>query len=273
MGYPLGKAPLEDGTGTTPTDMQRILGAQYMTSGILPNGGLQVTGTSGMEYKVSAGACFMWTSSSSRLGVIVPVEATTVKTAPAPPTGSRTDTIYVDTDGSVKVTSEPQIPSGVAIAKFTVPAGVTGTSAAQQSLDRDYAIATGTSLGRLARWQDTGGGAASMAETVRHTSRFYVPSDRLLRFDLTTTIKSATNTPGQMYIELELKHSNGTWKRRMDVVHGPKWDTRSANWAVGTREGANTLTVRTKGTGGGSWQFSSAGSVTELSCWDMGPNR
>lgn len=284
MGYPLGKAPTQTGTvatpaemlvleGTTPADMQRILGAQYMTSGVLPNGGLTVSGTAKMAYKVEPGACFMWASYASRLGMLVPVDGVTVNTAPAPATGSRVDTIYVTGSGAVKVTQETKIPEGVAIAKFTVPAGITATTAATQSLDRDFAIATGTSLGRLAKWSDPGGGAAGMGETVRHTSRFWVPSDRLLRFDLTTTLKAATSKPGQMYIELDLKNRAGTWRRRMDVVYGPEWDTRSANWSVGTAEGANTLTVRTKGTGGGTWTFSSGGSVTELSCWDMGPNR
>lgn len=285
MGHPLGKAPVQVGTiptpeempifeGTTPQDMQRIIGAQYMTSGILPNGGLTVEGTSSMAYKVHGGAAFMWTSSTARLGMLVPVEGTTVNTVPAPSTGTRVDTIYVDGTGAVRVTQDAQIPGGVAIARFTVPAGITATTAALQSIDRDYAIPTGASMGRLARWVDPGGGAAGMGETVRHTERFFLPSDRLLRFDLTTTLRSAAAAaPGEMYIEVELQNKNGSWRRRMDVVYGKEWDTRSANWSVGTRDGANTIIVRTKGTGGGTWQFSSGASVTEMSVWDGGPNR
>lgn len=284
MGWPLGKAPKKIGEqaapetvdilqGTTPVDMQRILGAQYMTAGLLPNGGLTVEGTSGMAYLVRAGAAFMWTSWAARRGMLVPVEETTVATLPAPATGSRIDTIYVDGEGAVRVVQGAEIPSGVAIARFTVPAGITATTSAQQSIDRDYAIGTGQSLGRLTRWQDPGGGGASMSETVRHTSRFHLPSDRLLRFDLTTTLRSATTTPGEMYIELELQNQNGVWRRRMDVVHQREWDTRSANWSVGTREGENVVIVRTRGTGGGTWEFSTAASVTELSVWDAGPNR
>lgn len=273
MGYPFPKPPLADGTGTTPADMQRIVGAQYMNAGILPNGGLKVVGTSSMAYKVEPGALFMWTSSSAKLGMLVPVDGVTVNTAPAPATGSRVDTLYVDGSGNVLVTQAETIPSGVAIAKFTVPAGITATTAAQQSIDRYFAVPTGASLGRLAQWVDPGGGAAGVAETVRHTSRFFVPSDRLLRIDLTTTLRSAvSSSPGQMYVEVELRNANGSWRRRMDVTHGAEWDTRSANWATGTREGENTLIVRTKGTGGGAWQFSSGGSVTELSVWDGGPN-
>lgn len=282
MGYPWPQAPIETGTVPTPAtmpvlegssvvDLQRIIGAQYMTSGVLPNGGLTVEGTSSMAYLVRAGCAFMWTSPSAKLGKLVPVEETTVATIAAPATGSRIDTVYVDGDGAVRVAQGSTAPSGVAIGRFTVPAGITATTSAQPSIDRDYAIATGTSLGRLTRWADPGGGAAGMAETVRHSSRFHVPSDRLLRFDLTSTLRSATATPGQMYIEIELQNANGSWRRRMDVTHTREWDTRSANWAVGTREGANTLIVRTKGTGGGTWEFSTGSSVTELSVWDMGP--
>lgn len=273
MGYPWPKAPLADGTGTTPLDMQRIIGAQYMSAGVLPNGGLTVEGTSSMAYKVYTGACFMWTSFASRLGMLVPVEETTVNTAPAPATGSRIDTIYVDGTGAVRVVQGTTVPSGVAIGRFTVPAGITATTAAQRSIDRQFAIGTGQSLGRLTRWIDPGGGAASMSEIQRHSSRFFVPSDRLLRFDLTSTLRSATATPGEMYIEVELKNANGSWRRRMDVVHGAQWDTRSANWSVGTREGENTVIVRTKGTGGGTWEFSTAGSATEMSVWDVGPDQ
>ncbi|MGO2360020.1 MAG: hypothetical protein ACTH6N_02715, partial [Brachybacterium tyrofermentans] len=155
MGYPWPKAPLADGTGTTSTDMQRIIGSQYMSSGVLPNGGLTVEGTSGMAYKVNSGACFMWTSYASRLGMLVPVDATTVNTVAAPSTGSRIDTVYVDGDGAVRVVQGTAIPSGVAIARFTVPAGITATTAAQQSIDRNFAIATGGTLGRLAQWNNS----------------------------------------------------------------------------------------------------------------------
>lgn len=273
MGYPWGKAPLADGTGTTPADMQRIIGAQYMSAGVLPNGGLTVEGTSGMAYKVAAGAAFMWTSSASRLGMLVPVDEVTVNTVPAPATGSRVDTIYVDGGGAVRVVQGATIPSGVAIARFTVPAGITATTAAQQSIDRNFAIHTGASLGRLTRWVDPGGGAASMAEVTRHSSRFHLPSDRLVRIDLTTTLKSATSTPGGMYIEVEIQNSAGSWVRRMDVAHIPNWDTRSANWSVGTAEGPNTIIVRTKGTHGGTWTYSTGSSATELSVWDVGPDQ
>lgn len=200
MGYPLGKAATQVGTtptpaemplyqGTTSVDMQRIIGAQYMTAGILPNGGLDVTGSSKMEYVVSPGACFMWTSSAARLGMLVPVEAVTVPTDPAPSTGSRTDTIYVDGDGNVRVNiGSAAVPSGVAIARFTVPAGITGTKSAQLSIDRNFAIPAGASLGRLHRFWDPANGIwGNISPMQLGNGRFTLPSDRLVRFDMTWT--------------------------------------------------------------------------------------
>lgn len=200
MGYPWGKAPTKVGEqpapetvdvlqGTSPVDMQRIIGAQYMSSGILPNGGLSVEGTSSMAYKVNPGACFMWTSSSARTGMLVPVEATTVNTVAAPSTGSRVDTVYVDGEGAVRVVQGTSIPGGVAIARFTVPAGITATTAAQQSLDRHFAIPTGASLGLLHRFHDPANGiAGNTAPMTLGSGRFTLPSDRMVRFDLTHCI-------------------------------------------------------------------------------------
>lgn len=270
MGYPWGKAPLSDGTGTTPADMQRIIGAQYMNSGILPNGGLTVEGTSGMAYKVNPGAAFMWFGYEDRRGALIPVDGTTVNTAPAPSTGSRIDTVYVDGDGTVRVVQGTAIPGGVALARFTVPAGITSTDAALMSIDRNFAIPVGASLGRQAHWTDPGGGGASMSESVKTVQRFHLPSDRLVEIRITATLRSATSTPGSMYFDMTLESSAGSVRRRLDVAHTPDWDTRSASWSFGTAEGPNTLTVVTKGTKGGTWQFSSGGSVTEVSLWDQG---
>lgn len=272
MGFPWPKAPLSDGTGTSQTDLQRIVGAQYMTSGILPNGGLTVAGTSSMAYKVSAGAAFMWTSSAARLGVLVPVEETTVNTVAAPSTGSRIDTVYVDGAGAVRVVQGTSIPSGVAIARFTVPAGITATTAAQQSLDRDFAIPTGASLGRLARWEDPGGGSVGGDEVVRHSSRFYLPSDRMLRIDLTATVAAVAGEPaGAGVIKVDL--DSGRWNRWMSFTYGASWDTKSAVFATAATEGTHTLTIRTMRVSGGAWRFGVSPQVTECNLWDGGAVR
>lgn len=271
MGYPFGKAPLADGTGTTPTDLQRIIGAQYASVGLLPDGGGRVSGTSSMAYAVTSGAAVMWTSKAARLAMVVPFEATTVQTDPAPATGSRVDTVYVDDGGAVRVAiGAESAPAGTALlGRFNVPAGITATSGASERIDRDFAIGTGSSLGRMAHWRDPGGGAATMGESTKLVAEFPLPSDRLVEIRITTTLRSVAG-PGSMYFDLTLESPAGSVRRRLDVAHGPDWDTRSASWSFGTGEGTNTLTVVTKGTKGGAWQFSSGGSVTEVSLWDAG---
>ena len=280
MGYPLGKAPIKIGEapapetvdilqGTTPADMQRIIGAQYMNNGIIPNGGLSVEGTSSMAYKVNAGVAFMWTSSAAKTGILIPVEETVVETIPAPATGSRQDVIYVDTLGVVHVAQASTHPTGIQIARFTVPAGITATSAAQQRIDRSFAVPTGGALGRMAHWTDPGGGAATMKESTKTVERFVLPSDRLVEIRVTTTMRSVAGA-GSMYFDMTLESPAGQVRRRLDVAHTPDWDTRSASWSFGTGAGENILTVKTVGTKGGTWQFSSGGSVTEVSLWDQG---
>src|SRR5699024_11919831 len=127
MGYPWPLAHTDDGTGTAPLDTQRSIGAPYMSAGVLPNGGLTVEGTSKMEYRVNKGACFMWTSYASRLGMLVPVDETTIQTAAAPSTGKRTDTIYVDGRGGVRVSSNDYILYSVVLAMFDVLDGINAT--------------------------------------------------------------------------------------------------------------------------------------------------
>lgn len=205
---------------TTPVDLQRIVGAQFVANGILS--GLDVVGTSSMTYQVSAGAAFMWKSSSSRLGMLVPVEATTISAPDAPATGSRVDTIYVNGDGQVGRVTGTAIPSGIAIARFNVPAGVTSTSGAQLRIDRDWAIPYGASLGRLHRFHDPANGVwGNVAPMKLGDGQFELPSDRLVDFRLTWTASAEPAGTDQR-----------TWgvARWFVYVEGPTTARFSTNW-------------------------------------------
>lgn len=276
MGHPLGKAPLSDGTGTTPTDLQRIIGSQYVSSGLLPNGGGQSYGTSGMAYRVDPGAAFMWNSFSAKLGMLVPFEATTVQTDPAPPTGTRTDTIYVDGEGGVRVAiGTTRIPSGVAIANWRVPSGITATTSATETINRNFAIPAGASIGRLAQWRQPGGGHVGPDKVIRHTQQFALPSDRLIRADLVTTLRSYTATPGTAEIEVSFEHESGPGStRRMLAAHTRNWNTNSAMWTFYCSEGLWTIFIRTSNYSGGDFMFGNASDLlTELNLWDVGVAR
>lgn len=282
MGYPFGKAPKQTGTAPTPAempvmvgtqeaDLQRVIGAQYMNSGILPNGGCKVTGTSKMAYSVAPGAVFMWASYQSRLGMLVPVDGGDIATSPAPATGTRQDTIYVDGEGVTRVAvGSTTAPQGVAIARFSVPAGAASTKSATETLDQPYAIPVGASLGRLARWVDPGGGAAGTADTLRYTGRFVLPSDRLVRIEGVTTLKSADTQPGTMQFGLSL---NGKWTRWIDVAFTKDWNTTGFAFSTTCLNGENTFQIRTRSLVGRSWKFAddASTSATEFAVWDVGP--
>ena len=198
MGYPWPKAPLPDGTGTTPADLQRIVGAQYATSGILPTGGVTVTGTASMAYRVSAGAVVLKTAAG--LGLLHAIEEQTVNTLPAPSTGSRTDRIVMDQAGAITVTDGAAPAGGITLGLFMVPAGITATTAAQQSVDRNFAIPAGASLGLLHRFHDPANGTRGNIEPITlGAGRFVLPSDRLVRLDMTHCLsaiqESTTDEP------------------------------------------------------------------------------
>lgn len=235
MTHPFGKAPIQVGTiptpaempiyqGTTPADLQRILGAQYMASGLLPNGGGQSSGTSSMAYKVAAGAAFMWASSSAKLGMLVPFEATTVQTDPAPATGTRVDSLYVDGNGDVRVAiGSKTVPAGVKIGEWGVPAGVTATtSALLQPYNKFFAIATGASLGQLHRFHDPANGVwGNISPMKLGQGKFSLPSDRLVEIRHTWTASAEPAGSDQR-----------TWGVARWFVHvtGPTNSSHATNW-------------------------------------------
>lgn len=279
MGYPLGKAPTQVGTapwpeemplmeGTSPQDMRRIIGAQYLNNGIIPNGGVKVTGTSSMAYAVSPGAVFLFDSVSSKLGRLIPVEAVTVNTSPAPTTGTRTDTLYVDPDGIVRVHEGVGAPTGVEIARFVVPAGITATRAAQQSHNQFYAVPAGASLGRLAWYQVPLDTLGSAGQTVMFSDTVSVPTDRLLRVDLTATIKSV-DQPGAVRLSVEFL---GGSRRTLLAHHTPEWNTFSASWSFTATKDLYTFRFVTEPYYDAPlWKFAlSHEYVTEVTVWDAG---
>lgn len=196
MGFPLGSAPLADGTGTSPTDMQRIIGSMYHNAGIIPGSSVGgVVGTTSMAYKVDPCTVFTWSNSAAKLGLLVPVEAATVQTDPAPSTGTRTDFIYVDSAGAIRVKMGGVAPAGVILGQFVVPAGAVSTQSIPNIADRTFAVPAGASLSRLHKFHDPANGIkGNEAPLQLGTGRFVLPSDRIVRFDLTHCISAAQDT-------------------------------------------------------------------------------
>ncbi len=222
--WPWPKMPSAEGVGTSEQDLQRIVGAQYHTSGILPTGGCEVTGTSGMAYEVSPGAIVLHYGEG--LALMHAVEGQTILTEPAPATGSRVDRIAMDRDGFVRVVQGPAPAGGITLRTFTVPAGITATEDAQPSdFDRNFAIPAGASLGRLHAYHDPSNNVVGKkGEVEKGFGEFELPSDRLVRFDLTHCVSALQNdvegvdsaaVRWRVYIDdlLELSfHTRVTWK-------------------------------------------------------------
>lgn len=267
MGYSWPTAPDEDGNGSTEDDMRQIVGAQYMNQGILPDGGLSVEGTSSMSYKISAGAAFMWTSESQRKGVLVPVSGVTIPTEAAPSAGSRTDSIYLMRDGIPRVTSSSAPSSSVLLAQFLVPAGTTSTTSAQRRIDREFATPVGANLGRWLWYFHPRGGTGGPGEQVLKAGQFYLPSDRLFKVDLVTTIKSSAD-PGIAQFDVQFI---GGSKRSMLCHHNAEWNTWSTSWNFHSREGLTEVVLSAKAYNGGAWQYASSSEFsTEFVIWDAG---
>lgn len=276
MAHPLGlpSEQLPDGSwvGTTPQGIQRVLGQMYMSSGILPGNRTEhrVEGTAGWSYKVPALTAFMWISYASRRGVLVPVEAETIPISAPVGGASRTDTIYIDLSGAVKVAEgRTSAPSGVEIDRMVIPAGATNTQGATSNWDIKYAIPTGASLGQLVHWDfpaATWSGATGQ-DVVRHTKRFTVPSDRLVRVELSVSTQSTSSANGWSAIGVEI---DGTWRRALHAAYDGREETRSATWTAELSAGAHTLTVFTTHFAGAYFKTAPLASASEVNVWDAG---
>ena len=269
MGYPFPKAPLADGTGASPEDMQRIFGSMFETSGILPTIPMvAVKGTSSMAYQVYAGTVVLKTQSG--LGLLHSVEKQTVNTIPAPSTGDRTDYIVMDTDGNVSVSQSGAPAGGITLGEFTVPAGVTDTLSAQESFDRNFAIMAGSSTGRLAHWDVPGTtwGGGIGEEIQRYAEQFLVQSDRIVRVDVSISATSDQAGEGWTAFGIEI---DGTFRRALHCVYKDGQErTYSATWTTELAAGRHTLTVFTVKFDGSRLVTAPAASASEVNVWDAG---
>lgn len=201
MGHPIGlpSEQLEDGTwvGMTPLGMQRAIGQMYNNPGIVPGNRSQihVEGTSGWSYKVPACTAFAWISEAERRAVLIPVEGATMPVSAPSGGSSRTDMIYVDLQGITRVaegrTASTAPGGGVVIDRMVIPAGASNTQGAVSNFDVRYAVPVGASLGLLHRFHDPANNIfGNVAPLPLGQGRFTLPSDRLVRFDMTHCISA-----------------------------------------------------------------------------------
>lgn len=255
MVHPWPKAPVKIGEepapatvdilqGTSPAEMQRIEGGNWYTSGIKPAGAAPVKGTSRMAYLVPA--CSVVLKDASGLALAYAIEQQEVNTPPAPATGSRQDRIVMDRDGLVYVTHGAAPGGGITLGLFTVFAGTTSTLAAQQAVDRNFAVPAGGSLGPLHRFHDTKNGVKGNVTAMElAVKEFYLPADSWVRFDLTHCLSAIQENPQdqpsvairwRIYIDNEMQNETFTTRATRAV---PQTNFRS--FTVKLNEGTHKV--------------------------------
>lgn len=288
MAHPIGEpsVQLPDGSwdGMTPEGLQRAIGQSYMNAGIVPGNRstTKVTGTTGWSYKIPACAVFMWKSLSARRGLIAPIEADTIPVSAPSGGATRTDTIYVDLGGVVRVAEgASSAPGGtVVLDRMVIPAGATNTQGATSNWDPVYAIPTGASLGRLAYWDGTG--TTQWTETnptTRFSARFTLPTDRIVRLEQIATLTTPDNAQNlPHYAAFTYKIDGSAWVKRAYFQADPTRQTRTVSMSLELPAGPHTVEVQThirsfNGSATGidkiyvteSWD-----SALEFSLWDAG---
>ena len=277
MAFPIGLPSEEqpDGTwvGTTPQGIQRVIGSMYQNSGILPGNRTKykVEGTTSWAYRVPSLTAFMWTSYASRLGVLVPIDEETIPISAPVGGATRTDTIYCDLDGVVKVAEgATAAPEGVEIDRVVIPAGATNTQGITSNWDTRYAIPAGASLGMLAKYEfpnNTRPPTPGGSDHVVYTKRFTVPTDRLVRIEMGVTLESVSSAGGRGAIGIEI---DGTYRKALHASYDGRNETNAGVWTTEVSEGAHTFTVFIRHFDGVPFKTLASASASEVTLWDAG---
>jgi len=223
-----------DGTsGTSSSDIRKIFGALY-TPGVI-SGCAITTSASNMSYTIAPGVVAIRPATGET--ILAPIAQTTIFTASAPVSGSRTDILYVqqrypsvEGDANLVFGVGTVLPArALEVKRFIIAAGATNTNAAVATGDVAYSIPYGASLGVLAQYQDTAWADMPNALTVKGTTKIYLPTDRRLRFRLRTTLyaKGAVGFDNSKFVEYGFMPS-------LDDVYFTTWTTPGLHQAWST---------------------------------------
>lgn len=182
--------------GTSAADFRQIQGGLF-TPGLI-SGGLVTRSASAMTYTVSAGvAAFPIVTGSNPQTVLGPIPSATVNTT-APTSGTRIDVVYarqrtvgIEGDPNIVIEVGPSLPANsVLLDSFIVSYTNTNTNATVRQGNIKYSIPYGASLGLLANRVSTFSGNFTVTAT-DVTGSFYLPTDRLVRVTLTTSLSAS----------------------------------------------------------------------------------
>lgn len=163
-----------DGQGTMPIDMRAIIDAMYATTGVLK--GLDVTGTGGLSYAVSAGVAVCQRFSGDGKTLAPYHGGNTPQVDAGDPSAPRIDAIWIiahnqqeqgDTDNLVTIgvtqgtpsvnPQPPLIPAGaLLLATYLMSAGATATKSATRRSGHHGALPTSGGQGLIGQaWDST----------------------------------------------------------------------------------------------------------------------
>lgn len=236
--------------GTEPDDIQKIIGAEYRNAGIID--GCDVTGTTGMSYKVTIGAVIIDTADG--MAIKVPVDAQTVPTTPAPAVGSRVDTIFVcqrfptsgnpDNSAYVGVTAGSPPANSYILSKRTIEAGMTSTARTVEEHNRKFARPVGGSLGRLHWHIESDGTPRTKGVFKRGAGNIYVPTDRdaevLLNTCVSASAPDGTTVDGEGSLLYRIYLDN-VLEATFERVYTRAWENKIFQRLIALREGAHTI--------------------------------
>lgn len=261
------------GNGTTPDDIQRILGAQWRTAGIVS--GCAVTGMSEAAYNVFAGAVVMDWGKDQK--IMVPVVATKVPTTANPGTTARTDRVYVQqrtvsADGDnlavVKVTQGSLPARSILLAEYKVPAGATDTKGAVDQANRIFTRPVGGQYGQVAKSidMDTTTHAGELIKRGQVNLWFgamwagVAPTDRDLMVHFNSCISAAGETQGEGSVIYKF-YLNGTLAYAVERVWNKYWNSEHFAFPIVIQKDFNTMyyTVQRR-SGTGTWAVRYGGS-------------
>lgn len=245
----------QDGNGTTPDDVQRIIGANWRVAGILS--GCAVEGTSSMEYHVFAGAVVMNWGTDQK--IVVPVVDTRVPVEPNTGTKSRRDKVYVQqrtvsSDGdnlAVVKTTTGSLPShAILLADYEVAAGAKSTQKATDRANRIYTRSVGGQYGQVAKFVDSDSTEHGKEKIKRGQQKLHfgamwngvAPTDRDLMFYFNSCISSGSgqgeNAQGSVLYKFYL---NDSLVYSIERVFNKFWESKSFSFPVVIEDPENTI--------------------------------
>lgn len=243
------------GNGTTPDDVQRIIGANWRVEGILS--GCAVEGTTSMQYHVFAGAVVMNWGMDQK--IIVPVTETRITVDPNTGTTSRRDKVYVQqrtvaTDGDnlavVKVTQGSLPARSVLLADYEVPANASTTAGATDRANRVYTRSVGGQYGQVAKFIDTDGSEHGKELVKRGVKKLYfgamwngvAPTDRDMMVHFNSCISAGSNQganpEGSVIYRFYL---NGNLVYSVERVFNKYWESKYFAFPIVVEQASNEM--------------------------------